>query len=173
MSEKIYISGALTNIFNPESVKTEYERIEQFCQELGFDAYLPHRHTDPEKNPDVSPTRIFEIDKHHVSTSDRMITFVTIPSLGVGLEIGFALAHDVQIILMRKRSHPLSKIISGCPGAIEVCYNDLEDAFRQLTVILKEPHMRGQKSNESGQGSLEPRPFFDSDASGQHCCSLV
>ncbi|TAE00700.1 MAG: XRE family transcriptional regulator, partial [Oscillatoriales cyanobacterium] len=56
---KVYISGALTGIEKPAEVKTFYEAIGLLCQEIGFQAYVPHMYTDPINNPDISPSQVF------------------------------------------------------------------------------------------------------------------
>ncbi|MFN4954771.1 MAG: XRE family transcriptional regulator, partial [Aphanizomenon sp.] len=81
---KIYVSGALTNVENPIETKALYEKIGLVCEEIGFQAYVPHLHTDPVNNPDITPREVFDKDKHQVSISDLVIAYLGSLSFGVG-----------------------------------------------------------------------------------------
>lgn len=142
LPEKIYISGALTNIPNPELVKAEYERVACFCEALGFDVFLPHLHTDPVKHANVPASEVFIRDEEQIRLSTRMITFLNIPSTGVGIEIPLALAYGVQVIGLRRFGLKVSRMALGCPGIIDITYQDIEDALIQLSNVLALPNAR-------------------------------
>ena len=64
---KIYVSGALTDVENPIETKALYEKIGLVCEEIGFQSYVPHLHTDPVNNPDITPREVFDKDKVYAS----------------------------------------------------------------------------------------------------------
>ena len=118
---KIYVSGALTDVENPIETKALYEKIGLVCEEIGFQSYVPHLHTDPVNNPDITPREVFDKDKHQVSISDLVIAYLGSLSFGVGMELG-------------KR---ISRFPLGIPSVIAIIqFNDHEDALNQLKTVL-------------------------------------
>ena len=79
---------------------------------------------------DHSDTYIFERDISWLKSSDVMIADVTVPSLGVGYEIGFAETLDIPILCLYnpKNKKPLSAMITGNKKVIWKEYNNLKDA---------------------------------------------
>lgn len=143
MENKVFISGALTDISNPDHEKHKYERIGHLCEEKGLQAYLPHTFTDPDLHAHVSAQEVYKIDRYHVATSCLVIAFVDIPSLGVGQEIEIAQEHGVPTILVHHRDNRLSRMTRGSPGIVtEIRYHDLEDAIQQLSVLLDHEDIR-------------------------------
>lgn len=135
---KSYISGALTGIENAETIKSFYESIGLLCEELGFKSYVPHLHTDPIKNPDVTPQQVFETDKHQVTNSDLVIAYLGYPSLGVGMELAFAEMEDIPVILIYEKNKSISRFPRGIPTKIaEIQFTNYEDALEQLRKVLK------------------------------------
>ncbi len=95
---KAYISGALTGVGKPERLKGFYEEIGRVCEGAGITPYIPHQHTDPIANPDLSPGEVYERDRAEVRGSDLVIAYVGVPSLGVGTELEMAREAGVPII---------------------------------------------------------------------------
>ena len=60
MSKKIFISGALTGIKNPDLVKADYEQVGLLCEKHGAVAYRPWCHTDPIAAPQFSANEVYE-----------------------------------------------------------------------------------------------------------------
>ncbi|NHM28159.1 XRE family transcriptional regulator [Desulfofundulus sp. TPOSR] len=135
--KKVYISGALTGLQNPEKIKNFYERIAKVCQEKGLQVYLPHLNTDPEKNPDITPQEVFERDKQQVIASDLLIAYIGVPSLGVGMELAYAENSHIPIILLYERGKVISRFPRGIPVIMsEIIFNDFDDAINQLYYVL-------------------------------------
>ena len=86
---KAYISGALTGLSKDSNMKEFYEKVAEIVDlVLGIGtAYVPHKHTDPIKDPDITPEEVYRVDKGRVCESDIVIAYVGIPSLGVGAEL--------------------------------------------------------------------------------------
>ncbi|BCL37716.1 nucleoside 2-deoxyribosyltransferase [Nostoc sp. MS1] len=150
---KVYISGALTDVKNLVQCKALYEEIGCLCQELGFQAYVPHKQTDPINNPDISPREVFEQDKHLVSTSDLVIAYLGSRSFGVGMELAYAETNKIPIILLYETGKRISRFPRGIPTVIaEIQFNEHEDALSQLkNVLLK-------WEQEKKKFSLPPEP---------------
>ncbi len=136
--DKVYISGALTGITNSEEIKAFYEAIGSLCEELGFQSYVPHLHTDPINNPHVTPQQVFETDKHQVTSSDLVIAYLGCPSFGVGMELAFAEIRGIPVILLYEQDKKVSRFPRGIPTKIaEIQFKDYEDALVQLRKILE------------------------------------
>lgn len=136
---KLYISGALTGIQNPAAIKGFYEAIGSLCEEIGFQAYVPHLNTDPINNPDVTPRQVFEVDKHQVSTSDLVIAYLGYPSFGAGMELAYAETNSIPVILVYEKGKYVSRFPRGIPTVVsEIQFNDYEDALIQLKRFLEQ-----------------------------------
>jgi len=137
MNRKIFISGALTGIPNPDHAKANYERLGWVCKELGLESYIPHNHTDPIKHCHVSARQVYETDKYHVCTAGLVIAYMGIPSFGVGQEIEIAQAHGVPVLLLCERGKPLSRMTRGSPNVVaEIRFDDFEEALHKVEAIL-------------------------------------
>jgi 2'-deoxynucleoside 5'-phosphate N-hydrolase len=135
---KVYISGALTGIKEPLKIKSFYESIGSVCSELGLYPYVPHLKTDPIKNPDISPSLVFETDKHEVSQSDLVIAYIGFPSLGVGMELAYAEMHKIPVILLYEVNSHISRFPRGIPTIIsEIQFRSYEDALNLLRESLE------------------------------------
>ena len=73
---------------------------------------------------------IFERDVSWLKTSNIMIADVTVPSLGVGYEIGFAETLNIPILCLYnpRNKKSLSAMISGNKNLIWKEYNTVEEA---------------------------------------------
>lgn len=137
-TSRVYISGALTGIKQPEQIKAFYEAIGSLCEEIGFQAYVPHTNTDPIENPDIGPQEVFETDKHQVSTSDLAIAYLGCPSFGVGMELAYAEINAIPLILVYERGKTISRFPRGIPTVIaEIQFSSYEDALSRLRKILE------------------------------------
>ncbi len=142
MAEKrplVYISGALTGLENPDNQKRFYERIASLCEEIGLEAYLPHKHTDPVNHPYISPQEVFERDRRAVRKADLVIAYVGIPSLGVGMELAYAEVFDIPVILLAEEDRKISRFVLGIPNVKGVVrFKTREEALEKLKDNLKE-----------------------------------
>ena len=77
-----------------------------------------------------SDTHIFQRDISWLKSSDIMIADVTVPSLGVGYEIGFAETLNIPILCLYnpKNKKSLSAMISGNKNLLWQEYNSVEEA---------------------------------------------
>jgi hypothetical protein len=136
---KIYLSGALTGISQPEKVKQFYEGIGLVCTNLNLIPYIPHTVSDPILNHDLHPTEVFELDKNRVIQSDLVIAYLGLPSLGVGMELAYAESYSIPIILLYEDGKLISRLARGIPTIIaEICFKGKKDAFDKLEIVLRD-----------------------------------
>lgn len=134
MKGQIYISGALTN----SSRKEFYEKIGKLLEEIGYQPYIPHLHTDPEKNPDATPTEVYTVDMMQVEKSTIVIAYVGYPSLGVGAELEHANAKGIPLILLYEVGEKVSRLALGIPTVQKViAYRSEEEALREIKDLLQ------------------------------------
>lgn len=142
---KVYVSGPLTNveISVATSLKQFYIAIRDLCHKSGYDAYVPHANgTDPIANPHIPPWQVFRTDKEQVQSSDLVIAYVNIPSLGVGMELAYAESRSIPIILLYERGAQVSRFVLGIPTVVAIVeFVDFDDALKQIEsqLILLRP----------------------------------
>lgn len=133
-----YISGALSNLANPDEVKGFYEAIAEVCSRYGLTPHVPHLYTDPVANPDISPREVFENDKSLVMSSDLVIAYVGIPSIGVGMELAYADISGRATILLYEQGRYVSRFPRGMPNLVaEIQFTDYQDALIKLGTYLE------------------------------------
>jgi 2'-deoxynucleoside 5'-phosphate N-hydrolase len=83
---------------------------------------------------------IHDRDMKWLSACDLVVAEVTVPSLGVGYELGYAVAIKKPVLCLYRAesSRPLSAMIAGSPGIQTARYNSLEEARRILSGFLQE-----------------------------------
>ncbi len=137
-----YIGGALTGIPEAELQKLRefYDRIGEICQRiLGLPSYVPHRYGDPLIMSKLSPEEIDQMDRTAVTRCKVMVSYVGLPSLGVGIEIEIANHAYKPTILIFKRGTKISRLALGNPG-VKYCieFSDEEDLEAQLLVAMSQ-----------------------------------
>ncbi len=63
----------------------------------------------------VSPREVYERDVSWILEADALIAEVSVPSHGVGYEVGFALAVGKPVLCLYQDGRKISKMISGNP----------------------------------------------------------
>jgi len=125
---KIYFAGSIRGGRGEEKT---YLRIIDYLCSFG-DVLTEHvGYKDVEKSEkNHSDIYIFERDVKWLESSDVMIADVTVPSLGVGYEIGFAETLNIPILCLYnpKNKKPLSAMITGNKNIIWKEYSSFEDA---------------------------------------------
>jgi nucleoside 2-deoxyribosyltransferase len=146
---KVYVSGSLTNL-NDASVKTLYEQIGQLAQTHGFEAHVPHLHTDPVKNAAAIPEEVYAFDLGHLKDSDVVIAYIGEPSLGTGMELEMALKHNALVVLLSEKGAKLSRLALGSPTIIEhVQFDSHADALSQLGTVFQNLLKAAKRKNMS------------------------
>lgn len=109
---QVYISGPLTN----SSKKELYELLGEEFEKCGFSACIPNQHTDPKKNADIKPGKVYQTDYRKIIESSLLVAYVGEPSLEVGQEIQIAAFHQIPILLVFEKGAKVSRMTLGTLG---------------------------------------------------------
>jgi nucleoside 2-deoxyribosyltransferase len=110
---RAYISGALLNAAHLDQSRALYERFAEACASAGWDAYVPHQHADPVRDPHLSNVEVAERDVAHVTAADVLVAYVGEPSLGVGAEVAIALSAGKRVLLLAEADRRVSRFLLG------------------------------------------------------------
>ncbi len=136
---RIFFAGPLTDLRRPAQTKAFYKKMARVAKGLGAEYYWAFlRGTDPEENPDVSPSRVYQIDTYELEKSDIMVAYMGEPSTGTGIEIEFARTKKIPVYLLYPKGTRVSRMIRGCPAIKEeIAYSSETDGLRKLEALLK------------------------------------
>ena len=86
----------------------------------------------------IDPDEIYERDVNWIRGCDALIAEVSVPSHGVGYEIGFALGIGKPVLALYQEGRKVSKMISGNPDEhLSVkSYRDVADAMKIMEEFL-------------------------------------
>ncbi|UCE09807.1 MAG: nucleoside 2-deoxyribosyltransferase [Candidatus Thorarchaeota archaeon] len=111
----------------------------------------------PQFLPAAEPDEVFQRDVREVRRSDLLITEVSNPSLGVGMEIMLAFELSKPILMFwQTESKPLSFMAKGAPGKALFEYTDLDEVESILRGI-NITNLRVGHCNECLSGVAEVR----------------
>lgn len=84
------------------------------------------------------PQDVYERDVNWIKNCDVLIAEVSVPSHGVGYEIGYALAIQKPVLCIHKKERKVSKMITGNPDqALTIQeYSTVEEAIAQTLTYL-------------------------------------
>ena len=98
--------------------------------------------TSLSENGDDGPNDryIHDRDIAWLSACDLLVAEVSVPSLGVGYELGYAVALKKPVLCLYRSDfeRPLSAMIAGSPGIKTAVYSSIDEARRILEGFLKE-----------------------------------
>jgi len=136
---QVYISGALTSVWERIKLKVFYEEIGTSCETKGLYPYVPHKYKSLDTNPDITVEEMYHSNMEQVDKSDLMIAYVGAPSQGTGMEIERANKNGIQVIILSEKDKKVSRMVKGCPAVIKhIVFSDFADARKQLDVVLDE-----------------------------------
>jgi len=89
----------------------------------------------------LSDLQIYERDRSWLEESDCLVAEVSLPSLGVGYEIGYAVRSKKPVLcLYRKDSaKQLSAMISGCPDVVLAEYSNVGELSSAFSNFFNSP----------------------------------
>lgn len=87
----------------------------------------------------LAPRDVYERDVNWVKNCDVLIAEVSVPSHGVGYEIGFALNMGKRVLCLHQQERRVSKMITGNldQRLIVQAYSNVEEAISQARVFLR------------------------------------
>ena len=125
---KIYFAGSIRGGRDEED---NYLKIINYLSKFGevLTEHVGHKNIENNETK-KSDSYIFERDISWLKSSDIMVADVTVPSLGVGYEIGFAETVNIPILSLYnpKNKKSLSAMISGNKNLVWKEYNSIEEA---------------------------------------------
>ncbi|HEX5807868.1 MAG TPA: nucleoside 2-deoxyribosyltransferase [Anaerolineales bacterium] len=89
----------------------------------------------------IEPRQVYERDTGWIRDCDVLIAEVSVPSHGVGYEIGFSLALGKPVLALYQEGRSVSKMIQGNPDPnLSIhCYETPQEAVLKMRKFLK-PH---------------------------------
>ncbi|MFH2102294.1 MAG: nucleoside 2-deoxyribosyltransferase [Chloroflexota bacterium] len=89
----------------------------------------------------VSPRDVYERDVAWIRECDALVAEVSVPSHGVGYEIGYALSLEKPVLCVHQDGHAISKMISGNPHSkLRIqAYRQVDEAIAWLQSRLSLP----------------------------------
>jgi 2'-deoxynucleoside 5'-phosphate N-hydrolase len=137
---RIFFAGPLTVLENPELTKDFYIKLANVAKEAGHETFLAFLNgTDPVKNPEVSPTAVYQIDIKELENSDLMVAYVGESSTGTGIEVEHAKEIGVPVVLLFEEDKKVSRMLRGSPIIKkEIVFTTVEDCLTQFRDFLDE-----------------------------------
>ena len=129
----IYFACSITGGREYEAI---YQAITRALQDDGHE--VPTAHLAESNILDleriVIPSDVYARDVSWIQASDMLLAEVSVPSHGVGYEIGFALNLGKPVLCLYQEGRPVSKMITGNPHpALTIKgYDDAEQAFEYI-----------------------------------------
>jgi len=136
------INKTMKNIYFAGSIRggrSDANIYKQLVEELKtYGAVLTEHISLEEVSFDLSDRHIHDRDLEWLSSSDILIAEVTTPSLGVGYEIGRAVAMEKPVVCLYRKSGEakLSAMIGGSDGVSVYEYETVEEASNILSDVF-------------------------------------
>ena len=88
----------------------------------------------------IDPREVYERDVSWIRACDALIAEVSVPSHGVGYEIGFALEQGKPVLCLAQVDRTVSKMITGNPHpALKMkFYEDVADGVKEIRDFLSD-----------------------------------
>lgn len=127
----IYFSGSVAG---GRQKQAEYEELIAFCKTYG--KVLTENVWDEVVKEDVN---VYVRDTSWLDAADVLIAEISVPSLGVGMELEHAVNKKVPILCLYDMclTKPVSKMVISCPYITSIGYATIEDAKKVIEDFLK------------------------------------
>ena len=141
--KKIYFCGSIRG---GRELATIYNDLVKFLHRYGevLTEHVADKSVVSSETGMFTDNEIYERDRKWLEESDFVVAEVTIPSLGVGFEIGYAvkLKKPVLCLYYKEAHHNLSAMISGCPDIEVINYQQVPELDKPLGEFIKNPSHR-------------------------------
>ena len=145
----VYIAGSLRH--TPKEWWGIYEKIGKLAESFGFEVHVPHINTIRDvgvseetihntKLDLETRSKVYRRNWDVVHNAKLIIAEVTNPSIGTGIEIGWALKLNKSIICLAHKNADVTSMVLGPVhlGQIDfIAYENEEDALEQLKILLE------------------------------------
>jgi len=134
---KIYFACSITG---GREYEKNYQAITRYLLDQGYE--VPTAHLADSNILDlervVVPGDVYARDVDWIQASDILIAEVSVPSHGVGYEIGYALNLGKPVLCLHKAGRAVSKMITGNPDSLlsVKSYEDIEQALKEINLLV-------------------------------------
>lgn len=132
---KIYFGGSIKG---GRSKAEDYKKIVDYLKTIG--TVLDEHVADPNlksSGESINSVEIYNRDISWINECDILIAEVTVPSLGVGYEIGYAESLNKRIICLYQNNASISAMIKGNDNITHISYDDIDELLIKLSARLK------------------------------------
>ena len=135
---KIYFACSITG---GREYEKNYQAITRYLLDQGYEVPTAHL-ADPnilDLERVVVPGEIYARDVDWIQASDILIAEVSVPSHGVGYEIGYALNLGKPVLCLYQAGRAVSKMITGNPDPLLSVknYEDIAQALAEISAFVK------------------------------------
>lgn len=131
---KIYFGGSIKG---GRSKVEDYKKIVDYLKTIG--TVLDEHVADPNlqaSGESITSTEIYNRDVSWINECDILIAEVTVPSLGVGYEIGYAESLNKRIICLYQNDERISAMIKGNNSITHISYDDVDELLTKLSTYF-------------------------------------
>lgn len=131
---KIYFGGSIKG---GRSKVEDYKKIVDYLKTIG--TVLDEHVADPNlqaSGESITSTEIYNRDVSWINECDILIAEVTVPSLGVGYEIGYAESLNKRIICLYQNDESISAMIKGNNSMTHISYDDVDELLTKLSTYF-------------------------------------
>lgn len=115
-----------------------HEQAGKLLNRVNISGYFPWHHTDPIKNPNVTPKEVYKKNSNAIKNSNFVLAHLGEPSLGVGIEIELASLHKTPVIGFAPKGARVSRMALGAPSMKSFFFfDDIKDFIMKLSEALK------------------------------------
>ena len=131
---KIYFGGSIKG---GRSKVEDYKKIVDYLKTIG--TVIDEHVADPNlqaSGESITSTEIYNRDVSWINECDILIAEVTVPSLGVGYEIGYAESLNKRIICLYQNDESISAMIKGNNSITHISYDDVDELLTKLSTYF-------------------------------------
>jgi nucleoside 2-deoxyribosyltransferase len=134
---KIYFACSITG---GRQYEKTYQALTKFLLDEGHE--VPTAHLAQSNILDLErvagPADVYTRDVNWIQESDILLAEVSVPSHGVGYEIGYALGLKKPVLCIHDADRVVSKMITGNPDPLlyVAAYANIEEAFQQIAYFV-------------------------------------
>ncbi len=93
--------------------------------------------TDPQEDPNVPASAVYESDLEALEKSDVMIVYLGEPTTGTGQEMEYAKEHGIPIYMVYEKGKFISRMAKGSPNVKgSIIFSSQKDALTKLDILL-------------------------------------
>ena len=85
----------------------------------------------------ITDEEIFNNDVGFIDECECLVADVTIPSIGVGYEVGYAVSRGKQVLCVYREDANVSAMVRGNKQVVSVSYTNMEELEKMLALHLQ------------------------------------